>query len=135
MKTKSEPDREDGLLEALLQDEEWQRANAAGKAGALGAFRAHHRARRLTRWAGGLAALAAVMVCGVIWMGPRPAPRRFAATPREAPALPAKPRLLTDAELIAAFPEGSCFLAEVDGKKTLVFLDPEVERRYLGRPE
>ena len=39
---------------------------------------------------------------------------------------------LTDDELLALFPEGSCFLAEVDGKKEQVFLDPEVQRQYVS---
>ena len=49
------------------------------------------------------------------------------------PKAPDKPRHLTDAELVAAFPKGSCFIAEVDGRKELVFLDPQVERTYVAR--
>jgi hypothetical protein len=41
---------------------------------------------------------------------------------------------LTDAELIAAFPKGSCFIAEVDGKKELIFLDPKAGHDYVARP-
>jgi hypothetical protein len=40
---------------------------------------------------------------------------------------------LTDAELVAAFPKGSCFIAEVDGKKELVFFDPKVEHACVAR--
>ena len=43
-----------------------------------------------------------------------------------------EPRYLTDGELLALFPNGSCFLAEVDGKKELIFLDPEVERQCMS---
>ena len=50
--------------------------------------------------------------------------------PRKAPD---KPRYLTDQELVAKFPKGSCFIAEVDGKKELVFLDPKVKRTYVAR--
>jgi hypothetical protein len=42
---------------------------------------------------------------------------------------------MTDKELLASFPEGSCFLAEVDGKEELIFVDPNLERKYMGRPE
>jgi len=41
---------------------------------------------------------------------------------------------LTYGELIALFAPGSCFLAEVDGKKKLVFYDPNVERQYVCDP-
>ena len=51
----------------------------------------------------------------------------------EVPKAPDKPRRLTDQELVAAFPKGSCFIAEVDGKKELVFLDPKVEHMYVAR--
>jgi len=51
----------------------------------------------------------------------------------EVPKAPDKPRRLTDKELVAAFPKGSCFIAEVDGKKELVFLDPKLERTYVAR--
>jgi hypothetical protein len=51
----------------------------------------------------------------------------------EAPKTPDAPRRLTDEELVAAFPKGSCFIAEVDGKKELVFLDPKVQRTYVAR--
>ena len=39
---------------------------------------------------------------------------------------------LNDEELLAIFPEGSCFIAEVDGKKTLVFHDPEVRAKFFN---
>jgi hypothetical protein len=51
----------------------------------------------------------------------------------QAPKAPDKPRHLTDQDLVAAFPKGSCFIAEVDGRKELVFFDPEVERTYVAR--
>ncbi len=44
---------------------------------------------------------------------------------------PAASHPLTDRELLAAFPPGSCFLAEVNGKKVLVFSDPAIEKQYL----
>lgn len=44
----------------------------------------------------------------------------------------AHPATLTDEELIALFPPGSCFLAEVNGKKMLVFKDPEVRKQFFN---
>jgi hypothetical protein len=41
-------------------------------------------------------------------------------------------RDLNDDELLAIFPEGSCFLAEVNGRKTLVFHDPAVRAKFFN---
>ena len=134
MRTNSDPERDDPLLDALLQDESWQTANAGFKAEVLGTFRARQRVRRLTRWAGSVAALAAVMAGVAHWFGPRAAaPRPIPVAHIQAPKAPDKPQYLTDQELVAKFPKGSCFIAEVDGKKELVFLDPKVERTYVAR--
>lgn len=38
---------------------------------------------------------------------------------------------LTDEQLLAVFPPGSCFIAEVNGKKTLVFHDPALRAHYF----
>lgn len=56
------------------------------------------------------------------------------APPTATPPLPApgdKLHSLTDEELIAKFPPDSCFLAEVNGKKILVFKDPAVEKQFF----
>ena len=130
----SDPERDDALLDAMLQDEDWQTASAAFKAGALRTFRTRQRVRRLTRWVGSVAVVA-VVTAGVLHWSGRPAapPRQIALAHTEVPQVSARPRSLTDRELIAAFPKGSCFIAEVDGKKELVFLDPKVERTYVAR--
>jgi hypothetical protein len=130
---KTNPDREDTLLDAVLRDESWQTNNAAFKAEALGTFRTRQRVRRLTRWAGGAVVLAVVVAGAVHWRGrPTATPRQFVASRVEAPKKTEKPRYLTDEELLASFPKGSCFIAEVDGKKELVFFDPNVERKFVA---
>ena len=129
MKTNPDPHEEDPLLEAVLRDDGWQAANAAAKALALAAFQTRHRLRRMTRWGAGLAALA-VMAAAAFWIAGQPgqAPQRLALkTPEPRPV-----KYLTDAELLALFPPGSCFLAEVDGRKKLIFFDPNVEREYVS---
>ena len=47
-----------------------------------------------------------------------------------APALPPAP-VVTDQELIAAFPTNSCFLAEVNGRQILVFNDSAMRDKFL----
>ncbi len=135
MRTNFDPEPEDPLVEATLRDETWQAANAAFKTAALRTFRTRQRVRRVTRWAGSVAAIAAVLIGVVHWLG-RSAPTSsqvvVAMTP--VPKAPDKFRPLTDRDLVAAFPKGSCFIAEVDGRKELIFLDREVERTYVSRP-
>jgi len=133
MKTNRDFEGYDPLLNAVLGDESWQTANAAVKAAALGAFQARQRARRAMQWTGCVVALAVAIACGAHWLSRsvKP-PQQIAAKPADAPREPLTQRSLTDAELVASFPEGSCFLAEIDGKKKLVFLDQAVERRYVA---
>jgi hypothetical protein len=134
MRMNPDPERDDALLDAMLRDETWEAASATFKAGALRTFRTRQRVSRLTRWAGSVAALAAVLAGVVHWVDrPTPAPRQVMVALTQASKAPDKPRHMTDQDLVAAFPKGSCFIAEVDGRKELVFFDPEVERTYVAR--
>ncbi len=134
MKTNPDPRKEDGLLDAVLRDETWQAASVAFKAEALGAFRTRQRMRRLTRWGGGLCVLA-VAIAGVMnWLRPaRTAAPQIVRHPTVLPKPPERPGYLSDAELLRQFPAGSCFIAEVDGKKELIFFSPELERTYMAK--
>jgi len=38
---------------------------------------------------------------------------------------------LTDEQLLAFFPPDSCFIAEADGRKILVFRSPELKQKYF----
>jgi len=44
---------------------------------------------------------------------------------------PTNDATLTDEQLLAFFPADSCFIAEVDGRKILVFRNPEVRQKYF----
>ena len=134
MRTNADPERDDALLDAMLRDDNWQTASAAFKTELLGTFRARQRVRRLTRSAAGAVALAAVIAGMVHWFGPpEPAPRQSTVAHTTVPKALEKPRYLTDGELVAKFPKGSCFIAEVDGQKQLVFFDPAVGRSYIAQ--
>jgi hypothetical protein len=136
MRTNLDPNDEEALLEAVLCDEDWQAAHAAGKAAALLTFQSRQRVRRITREVGGLAVLALLAVGVAHW---RPAdvaavrpPVQIAAVLSASPPKPTNVKNLSDEQLLALFPSGSCFLAEVDGKKTLVFFDPNVRRKFVN---
>jgi len=135
MRTDPDPETEDVLLNAILCDDTWQAVSTAFKAEALRTYRIQQRVRRLTRWAGGVAAVAAVVAGVAHWSGwPPKATRQITVAPTQIARSPDKVRRLTDAELVAAFPKGSCFVAEVDGHKELIFFDPKVARTYMARP-
>ena len=44
---------------------------------------------------------------------------------------PANDATLTDEQLLAFFPADSCFIAEADGRKILVFRSPELRQKYF----
>ena len=139
MKVTPNPQPEDALLDAMLRDELWQNADAALKTEALKAFRIGRRIRRIRRWAGGVAVIAVLTAAALHFsqdspLGPRPS-RIALVPPSLPPAPPSNPRrTLSDQELLAAFPKGSCFIAEIDGEKQLVFVNPGLERVYVSRP-
>ncbi len=118
----------------MLRDADWQIANAAIKADVMGAFGRRQRIRRITRCTGWAIALAAGLACTFHWVGRRaaaPQPMLVQQTEQKF----GRPRFLSDEELLATFPKGSCFLAEIDGRKELVFLDPHVEHRFMAKSE
>ena len=130
-------EKEDPLLDAVLRNENWASTNANFKAEAMSAFRARQRQRRVTRWGGCIVALAAGVLCAAHWLGRSPAsPQPQVIVQRPEPTKgPERTRYLTDEELLASFPKGSCVLVEIDGKKELVFLDANLERTYLARSD
>jgi hypothetical protein len=124
---------EESLLRAVLGDEAWQVKNASGRVEALNAFGAHQRTKRVKRWMGYLMGLTVVIGLALHWFeNGREVSRPGVGKVTQAPEFVDGRRQLTDQELLASFPQGSCFLAEVDGKKELVFLDPDVERLYVS---
>jgi hypothetical protein len=135
MKTNPESGPEDPLLDALLRDEEWQASSTVIKRHALEAFRARRRAHRLARWGLGAAASTAAIAGATYWFGHTADSRPTTVSYPAPPSTESVPRYMTDEELLASFPKGSCFLAEVDGKQELIFVDPNLERKYMATPE
>lgn len=124
MKTEREPNEIDGLLNAVLADDEWRILNSALKNEALAAIGAARRRRRLL-FRMGQAACAAALLMGAGWWLLPPAPgHRSVATVSGQPASPGTGKqFVSEEEMLAMFPAGSCIVAEVNGQKTLVFFD------------
>jgi hypothetical protein len=129
-----DPETERALLDTVLRDEEWEAANTPLRAGTLAAFRHRQRQGRLTRAFAGALVLTASIGAACHWWGHSVAtPSQVASHRTVAPKTPGQARYLSDSELLALFPKGSCVLAEVDGQRELIFLDPKAEQTYLAR--
>jgi hypothetical protein len=134
MKTNPEPRQPVPLLDTILHDEDWQATNAHFKAEALSAFRSHQRVRRLTRWSAVLSLIGLGILGSLHWPGrsPAPAPQPQLVRNAKPPQAPSPVQTLSDDQLLACFPKGSCILAVIDGRKELIFLDPKLEHLFIA---
>ena len=134
-------------------DLDFQEHDQAVHARAISAYRWRLMRRRMV--GGGCVVFAAVLL-GAVLLGPREVAKQAGNAPpgragdglpqsddgengraqgtRTDASSPARSvaREINDEELLAIFPEGSCFIAEVNGKKTLVFSDPAVRARFFN---
>jgi hypothetical protein len=122
------PDRQH-LLHELLGGEPGARREATLLAGARILRRRRHW-RAATR---GLACALPLLVAGLWWnIAPRPRPSTPAPLAAQPPPAPAGPKELTDAELLALFPDTPVGLATLaNGKKQLIFPRPGDEAKYV----
>ena len=136
----NEPDF-DPLLTDLVSDSDYHRFRGELKKRALTRFRRHQAWRRI-RGTGAAMVLIAVAVLALLQFAERAGRSRLAATapsfdhqPSAAAAAPIAPSTqmtaISDEELLASFPPGSCFLAEVNGETMLVFTDDKVRTEVL----
>jgi hypothetical protein len=143
MKNEPEPNRDDALLDAVLGGETWPELTAAAKNAALAEFHAVQRRRRVRSWLAQAAALV-LLAAGVAWWPraatpkatdlavSRPAKAATDIPPSSATAPATKtvstgPHYISEAELLALFPKGSCTIAEVNGQQQLLFFDHKIE--------
>lgn len=122
MKNDREPNDGDGLLNAVLADDDWRALNCSLKREALTAIGTARRRRRLRLWTGQVACAALLLVGAGWWLRPR-SDVPLAETSRPLASARPEKRFISEEELVAMFPAGSCVLAEVNGQKTLVFFD------------
>jgi hypothetical protein len=142
----AEPDEREQLLKDVLGGESFEAFNAKAKQQAMVAFRRGHLMRRALTTTGMAGVVGLVAVAGMMtyqWE------RRQAAGSVQSAATPGKgvseiasanspratkPELISEEQLVALFPAESCFVAEVDGKKRLVFRSAELRKQYLHEP-
>jgi hypothetical protein len=108
--------------------------NSRTRVQALNAFR--RRKLRVRARQSALAAGLVVLLALLVW--PREIGLQTPISPGEttvvstpSPHSPT-PALLNDAELLALFPPGACYIAEVNGEMRLVFRNEAVRARYLN---
>jgi hypothetical protein len=113
---------DDPLLDGVLADEGWAALNAAVKSRALGALRARRRQRALLTWGGSAVGACALALATVNFVSPpnTPAPGPVASVP------PRHTAHITEEKLMSYFPPGSCTIAEIDGERRFIILDPDI---------
>ena len=104
-------------------------------------FRRARFIRRIALISSATAAVIVLSVGGLLFRGSERSKTRTLATMRveteaqrpeavQAEA-PANDATLTDEQLLAFFPADSCFIAEADGRKILVFRSSELRQKYF----
>ena len=118
---------DDLLLDAVLADENWDALNRTLRDRALQVLEARRRQRRrLFQGAQVIAVTLLSVIAAVTWLnaGSRPKPASVASVGVLAPVVAeAHAQFVSEEQMLALFPKGSCVLAEVDGQKQLVFFD------------
>ncbi len=129
------------LLNEIFRTDSFDAFSGQLKERAWAEFRRARFARRITLISSATAAVTALVAGGLLFrasernktrslatMPVQTESKRSTAVQSEAPANDAT---LTDEQLLAFFPADSCFIAEVDGRKILVFRDPELRQKYF----
>ena len=123
-----EPTESNFLIDRALADESWSVFDLGLRNHALHSFKTAKRRRRARRLAIQICCpLMVVTAAALLSFRQHPSFRREVVSNPPKPAAPVTLRsVITEQQLLEMFPPGSCLLAEVNGQKQLVFLDPEL---------
>ena len=128
MNNLNDPTESNGLIDRAITDETWSDFDSRLRDRALHSFTTAKRRRRARRLA--------MQICAVLMLAAAAAFVSFRKNPSSKtevvsnlsrPAASAAARsVITEQQMLEMFPPGSCLLAEVNGEKQLVFLDPKL---------
>ena len=129
------------LLNEVFRTDSTDAFNGQLKERAWAEFRRARFIRRVALISGAAAAVTALVAGGLLFRASeRNKTRSLATMPvrteSKPPAAvqaeaPTNDVTLTDEQLLAFFPPDSCFIAEADGRKILVFRNPELRQKYF----
>src|ERR1043166_6653743 len=129
MNNQSEDKGQGKLINRALADENWNAFDGQLRKDALQRFAAANRRRGF----GFLTAQAAAILVGagtltvILFHHSQPMPAsRSSLSADVQKADPSLPNAITEEQMLAMIPRGSCLVAEINGQKQLVFLDPQV---------
>jgi hypothetical protein len=79
----------------------------------------------------GQAALVLILLGSLGWWFHHPASNSVSTVqaPGSPPEAPRRDRFISEEEMLALFPPGSCVVSEIDGRKELVFFDAEAAKK------
>jgi hypothetical protein len=123
------------MVNAALADSGWDEYEAKLQNSALETFSKAARRRRFFR---SMAQVSSVFIvlAGVVWLSRAPRSVRSSQTQVAGggQSLPAETlaHTITEQEMLAMFPAGSCALAEINGQKQLVFFDERIAREGVS---
>jgi len=136
MKNVRKSDSDEALLNAALGDEDWQALSDSVKRKALAVMGSERRKRRLRLWIGQAACAAALLIGVGWWLWPSlPGVVEVAWQPSLSAPAAVEDQFISEQQMLAMFPSGSCVLAEVDGKKELVFFDAQKAQEGFVVPQ
>ena len=129
------------LLNEVFRTDSFDAFSGQLKERAWAEFRRARFIRRIALISGAAAAVTALVAGGLLFRASERNKTRSLATipvrtqskrPTAVQAgAPTNDATLTDEQLLAFFPADSCFIAEVDGRKILVFRSPELRQKYF----
>lgn len=131
MKNGRKPNDVERLLDAVLVDAQWQTLDRTLQTEALAVL---GLARRRRRWRVAMAQVTplAVLLLAAVWWLHSPDQGRGPITSGSAQSVgsDAEEVFVSEDKMLAMFPPGSCAVAEVNGKKELIFFD--VKKAHEG---
>jgi hypothetical protein len=124
------------VLAEVIHDVSFAEHDAACRIRAISAFRKQQRMKALRQVTLIAASILMIAYIGSLFSRKDKAIEVKVVVPAEVPsaetASSESTNLLTDEELLAAFPPGSCYLAEVNGQKVLLFHDEKVRAKFFN---